>query len=137
MGPRKTSTFQRVRLLALQKTPIDFRGNHHHYGRFAPLRSGRGSTLGASEADSALSKFASTCCCIFLPHLEFGQTHAQPPMGIKLLQERSLRAGVLLSQEQTPGARCACHPPAAAQPAKAEASRGTQKKGGKPSNTPK
>jgi len=51
-----------------------------------------------------------------------------------------MKAELLLSQVQTPGAQChaaGSHPPAAAEAAEAEAPRGTQKKGGKPSVSPK
>jgi len=60
--------------------------------------------------------------------------------GFKLLQERSLRAELLLSRCKLleHGVLAAgSHPPAAAEAAEAGAPRGTQKKGGKQSKTPK
>jgi len=42
--------------------------------------------------------------------LDFGQAHAQPPLGVQAspLQEIRMRAELLLSQVQIPEARCAC-----------------------------
>jgi tRNA(Ile2) C34 agmatinyltransferase TiaS len=62
----------------------------------------------------------------FLSHLDFGQTHAQPRMGVHVIQERSMRVELQLSQVQTLGALCACMQQGAAQVAEVEASRGIQ-----------
>jgi hypothetical protein len=107
-------------------------------------RSGRVSTLNASEADISLSKRASAPAAdqqvLFLLHLDFGQTHAQPPTGIHSPAEKQFtgRAAAVLSA--TPGERCAYMHQAAIlqqQQKQQKLSRGTQKKGGKSRNTPK
>jgi hypothetical protein len=84
--------------------PLVIRSNHHHYGRSA-LSSRRDYTLWSSEADIANLPVRpadpSTLWTLVRPMHSF-------LWGFKLLQERSMKAELLLPQVQTPGARCAC-----------------------------
>ena len=78
----------------------------------------------------------------FLPHLDFGQSHAQPPMEVQASPgEKHEGRAAAFSGANSWSTVClhvaGSHPPAAAQAAKAEASRGIQGGGGKPQEHPK
>ena len=76
------------------------------------------------------------CCCwptywSFLSHSDFGQTHAQPPLGVQVSPgEKHEGRAAAVSGANSWSMVClhaaGSHPPAAAQAAEAEASRGIQ-----------
>ena len=108
--------------------PQFFKGHPSSLCPSCTLRSRRGSALRASEADIALSSLqAPDADQQYLPHLDFGQTRAQPPCGFQLLQERSMKAAATVSGANSWNTVClhaaGSHPPAAAQEAKAQAPR--------------